>query len=161
AERRHEIGILRSLGATRFQVRALFAGEAALLGLAGAALGVPLGLGLAYLALEPMEGVGREMFRALDANRVEGTVGTMGVAVGAGTVTALLASLVPAFRASAEEPAVAVRRVPPNSTWAYCFVQLAASAGLLLLGVSLILARHDLKQLGDSLGLNLERLGRY
>src|SRR5262249_23191516 len=47
AERRHEIGVLLSLGATRWQVRALFGGEALLLGLAGSLLGIPLGLGLA------------------------------------------------------------------------------------------------------------------
>ena len=46
AERRHDIGILRSSGATRGQIVRLFVGEATLLGLAGAASGLPLGLGL-------------------------------------------------------------------------------------------------------------------
>src|SRR5262249_26369669 len=62
-ERRHEVGILRSLGATRGQVRSLFAGEAALLGLAGGVIGVPFGLGIAYLALEPMKDVVNQIFR--------------------------------------------------------------------------------------------------
>ena len=44
AERRHDIGVLRSLGATRDQVRRLFQGEALLLGLFGSLLGLPLGL---------------------------------------------------------------------------------------------------------------------
>ena len=51
AERRHEIGILLAVGATRWQVRALFAGEAALLGLTGSLLAIPLGLGLAMIGL--------------------------------------------------------------------------------------------------------------
>src|SRR5262249_941494 len=55
AERRHDIGILRSLGATREQVGMLFAGEATLMGIAGAALGVPLGLTWAYLFLGPAQ----------------------------------------------------------------------------------------------------------
>src|ERR1019366_6443901 len=45
AERRHEIGILLALGATRDQVWRLFAGEAFVLGVVGAALGIPLGMG--------------------------------------------------------------------------------------------------------------------
>src|SRR5262249_38310914 len=49
AERRHEIGILLSLGATRRQIQVLFGGEALLLGLVGSLLGIPLGLGLANL----------------------------------------------------------------------------------------------------------------
>jgi putative ABC transport system permease protein len=159
-ERRHEIGILRAVGATRLQVRALFAGEAALLGLAGAVVGVPLGLGLAYLALEPMRQVVSEVFRAMDANRIEWTVETLATAVGAGMVTALLASLVPAFRASAEEPAVAVRRIPQSPTWAYRFVQLAVSVVLMLLGVSLVLARARLPhRLGTYGGLMLVLVG--
>ena len=40
AERQHDIGSLRALGATRNQVAWLFAGEAGLLGLAGAAIKV-------------------------------------------------------------------------------------------------------------------------
>jgi putative ABC transport system permease protein len=162
AERRHEIGILRSLGATRLQVRGLFASEAAVLGLAGAVVGVPLGLGLAYLALEPMREVVSGIFRALEANRVEWTVQTVLIAVGAGMVTALLASLVPAFRASVEEPAVAVRRIPQNPTWTYRFIQLAVSAGLMAVGGVLILTRDltDLpKRVGTHGGLVLVLLG--
>src|SRR4029077_5405903 len=49
AERRHDIGVLRSMGATRLQIAGLFTGESLLLGLIGALLGVPLGLGLAKL----------------------------------------------------------------------------------------------------------------
>jgi putative ABC transport system permease protein len=159
-ERRHEIGILRSLGATRGQIRALFAGEAVLLGLAGAIVGVPLGLGLAYLALEPMKGVISQIFRALEANRVEWTVETVTIATGAGMVTALLASLVPAFRASWEEPAVAVRRVPENPTWRYRFVQLAGSGLLGLAGGSFILLRDQVPQrVGTYGGLLLVLLG--
>src|SRR5207247_3949413 len=51
AERRHEIGILLAVGATRAQIWELFAGEAFALGAVGAALGIPLGMFLAYLGL--------------------------------------------------------------------------------------------------------------
>ena len=49
ARRRHEIGILRSLGVTRHEVRALFLGEAIVLGSIGAFLGLAGGLLLARL----------------------------------------------------------------------------------------------------------------
>ena len=43
-QRRAEIGILRALGATRGQIRALFLGESAVAGLAGSAVGIGFGL---------------------------------------------------------------------------------------------------------------------
>jgi putative ABC transport system permease protein len=159
-ERRREIGILRSLGATRPQVRALFAGEAALLGLVGAALGVPLGLGLAYLALEPAKEVIGTIFKVMQANRVEWTVETVVIAAGAGIVTATLAALVPVFRASAEEPAVAVRRIPPNPTWTFRVLQMTLSAALALLGGGLILVRDYLPgRTGTHVGMMLIMVG--
>jgi putative ABC transport system permease protein len=45
--RRHEIGVLRALGLDAWQVQALFIAEALLLGIAGAALGLALGVVLA------------------------------------------------------------------------------------------------------------------
>ena len=49
--RRREIGTLRALGATRGQLRRLFLGEAALLAMAGAGLGLPAGWLLAQAAV--------------------------------------------------------------------------------------------------------------
>src|SRR5262249_15258932 len=49
AERRHDIGVMRSMGATRPQVAWLFAGESIVLGFVGAVLGVPLGWCLARM----------------------------------------------------------------------------------------------------------------
>src|SRR5207245_10484297 len=62
AERRHDIGVLRSVGATRDQVRRLFQGEAIFLGLLGALVGIPFGLLLALLLLGP---VGRLVLESL------------------------------------------------------------------------------------------------
>jgi len=49
AERRREIGLMRAIGATRGDVRNMFIGEAAAIGLVAGILGVLLGVGLGYL----------------------------------------------------------------------------------------------------------------
>lgn len=49
AERRHELGLLRAVGATRRQVRRVVMGEAALMGLLGGLLGLLTGGGLAAI----------------------------------------------------------------------------------------------------------------
>jgi putative ABC transport system permease protein len=48
-ERRTELGLLRAVGATRWQVMRVVAGEAALMGLIGGGLGLVAGLGLAVI----------------------------------------------------------------------------------------------------------------
>src|SRR4029077_8622408 len=52
--RRQETGIVRALGASRGVVLVAFIGEAAFFGLAGAALGLPVGRLMAFAALEPL-----------------------------------------------------------------------------------------------------------
>lgn len=160
AERRHEIGILLSLGATRGQIRRLFAGEAAILGLAGSLLGIPLGLGLAYLGLQPVQGVLRDIFMALEASQVEVSPTVIGLAIVTGIVTAVAAALVPAIQAANENPAEAVRRIPPQPTWRYRALQVFASVGLIGLGLLLTLLRGVLPaRFGIYMGMTVVLLG--
>ncbi len=151
AERRHEIGILRGIGATRGQIQRLFAGEAALLGLAGSLLGIPLGIGVAYLGLQPMQGVLSEIFYSLDASTVEVSQGLLLTALAAGVLTAVAAAAVPAFLASREKPAEAVRRIPSPPTWRHRALQVASSVVLLSAGLACIALR----------GLLPPRVGMY
>lgn len=153
AERRHEIGVLLSLGATRRQVRWLFAGEAALLGLAGSLLGIPLGVGLAYLGLQPTQQVMTETFFPIEARHVEVGFGLVVLALAAGLLTAVAAALVPAFAASREIPAEAVRRIVKPPSGAYFASQVMISFGMLLLGTGFILYRKEL----PALIVNIER----
>jgi putative ABC transport system permease protein len=135
AERRHDVGVLRSLGATRAQIAGLFVGEAALLGLIGSLLGLPLGYGLAWLLLGPMHRVLSEVFVKLPETTVSLSVPAMLLAVGAGMATALLASLIPALQAADEQPADAVRRVPQTMRPLYFALQ--AGTALLLAATAL------------------------
>jgi putative ABC transport system permease protein len=144
AERRHEVGVLLALGATRGQVLGLFAGEALLLGLAGAALGIPLGLGLAYLGLQPMRAILNDLFVNLNVRQVDVSAELILTALAAGVVTTVGAALWPAIRASQENPAEAVRRVPRPATGRHLVALLAGSVGLLAAGAALTLLRNVL-----------------
>jgi hypothetical protein len=107
-ERQRELGMLRALGMSRRQVRAMLVAEAALVGLTGAAIGVlgGLALTLAYSGL----------IRTLLAETAGYTPGTgalpwgmAGAALLAGPLVAVLAALYPAARAAAVAPAEAMR----------------------------------------------------
>lgn len=136
AERRRDIGILRSSGATRGQIVRLFVGEATLLGLAGASAGLPLGLGLGWVALHLMRGpLGDAFGLSLESTSLTTSMPTLLLAPAAGVATAMLAALVPAFSAALEEPADAVRRVPAAARAA--LVLLHAAACVLLAGAGM------------------------
>jgi putative ABC transport system permease protein len=155
-ERRHEIGVLRGLGATRGQIIRLFTGEAVLLGLAGSLLGIPLGLLIAEAGLAPMQEVLNKLFFAMEADRVAVSADLIAVAVAAGVATAVASALVPAVLASRETPADAVRRIPARRTWRHRLTQVAASVLLLAGGVVCLNCRALLPpRLGMYSGLGL------
>jgi putative ABC transport system permease protein len=156
AERRNEIGILLAVGATRSQIRRLFAGEAAILGLAGSLIGIPLGIGFAYLALEPVRGVLEDIFFSVNASHVEVDAWLIVMALAAGLTTAVGAALVPAVGASREKPADAVRRIPSTPTWSHRLLQVVITTVMLLLGLLCVVLRDTLpSRLGMYAGLGL------
>jgi putative ABC transport system permease protein len=146
AERRHDIGVLRSLGATRSQIAALFVGEAALLGSLGAALGIPAGLGMAKLALGPMRNLLSDLFLPMEVAQLEKNPSTIVLAAAAGIATAVLAALVPAFQAAAQEPADAVRRAPLVPGWRQRWLHTLAIALLMAAGLACFALRDWLRE---------------
>jgi putative ABC transport system permease protein len=144
AERRHEIGVLLGVGATRSQVWRLFAGEAGLLGLIGSVLGIPLGIGLATLGLQPVQRVLRDLIDTIQTDHVEVGPEVVLLALVAGEVTAVAAALVPAVGASRERPAEAVRRMPRPPSPRTVLVQIVLSSLLGCLGLSCLFWRADL-----------------
>ena len=60
-ERTREVGMLRAVGMTRRQVRAMVRGESVITALIGAALGIPFGIGLAAMATRAMSDWGVEL----------------------------------------------------------------------------------------------------
>ena len=92
-ERTREIGVLRALGASRWQVRRSIADESLVIGLIGALLGIAVGGGLGYALLQGLSsGIPGVEYRP--------PVPTMVAVAIAGVLLGLLASILPARRAA-------------------------------------------------------------
>lgn len=144
AERRTDVGILRSLGATRWQVVVLFAVAAAFLGFIGAVLGVPLGVLLAELTLSQFRAELESMFLNPEASPARLSWGNAALAVLAGVATAVFAALVPAVQAANDDPAHVVRRTAGGAKGVWRVAHRAACAALVLAGTAMVLLRHEL-----------------
>ncbi len=144
AERRHDIGILRSVGATRGQIASLFVAEAALLGLIGSLLAIPVGYGLAALGIGPMSRIVSDVFVPLDSMSIQLSWRLMLSAIISGVLTTILAALIPALQAAGQEPADAVRRAPLSLHLAYRVLQVGGSGLLAGSGLACVLGRDYL-----------------
>ena len=160
AERRHDIGVLRSIGATRFQVARLFAGEAALLGFAGALLGIPLGKWLADMAVNVVSDDLNAMFLNPDVRPTKVGTTTMVTALAAGVLTALLAALAPAVQAANDEPADAVRRAPVVINRFFFYVHRCACLLFFVLGIGMVVFRRHAAGADGQLFRLVVRAGR-
>lgn len=105
--RQQEIGALRALGMNRRQIRRQLLAEAGMLGAGGVLLGIPGGLGLAWLVMTLRQALGDEGIVA--------PAWGMGLSVGLGLLTTLLGALHPARRASRISPLAAMRNPAPNA----------------------------------------------
>jgi putative ABC transport system permease protein len=160
AERRHEIGILLALGATRDQVWRLFAGEACILGIVGSALGIPLGLAFATIGLKPMQGAIGEIFSTMNMRQVELSWELVALAFGVGILSAVIASLVPAIQAANDKPAEAVRRMPKAPAVSHLVLHIVATFALILSGTGMVLIRDFIpKRWGTYGGLTFAMIG--
>ena len=111
SQRRSEIGILRALGATQGQIRWLFIGESAVLGLAGSLVGVLLGVLIARSAAAWIGSILASVYgvaQRADALFVDPLTLVLAVAIGTGT--SLAAALVPARDAARLDPVLALQK---------------------------------------------------
>jgi putative ABC transport system permease protein len=140
--RRDEIGVLRALGVTRPQVLALFLGEAAVLGLGGAALGIGLGRVMADAAVGLTASTVSTLYIATAAAPPSLTGWHVLLAFGIGLPLSLLAAMVPALEGARVAPTAAMRgsdriesrlRLRPSALIAPALV-LAVAYGLAQLG---------------------------
>lgn len=154
-QRRRELGILRSLGMSRGAVITMVVAEAILLALAGAALGVTLGLGLVRL-LEPaaVGDVLRNYFVAFDVPDVSLRLSPLLWGMAFAVASAVVAAIIPAREAVRVQP-IENLRPPVLENDAAPFYGRLAAAGASLFAVAVVL-----RFARDAVPLDTQRLGR-
>ena len=109
--RRREIGTLRALGATRRLVRRLFLGEAALLAMGGAGLGLPAGWLLAQAAVRLTSTTVNVLYITSAATVPALSAGDLLLACAVAIPLALAGAAIPSAEAAGVTPIAAVRDV--------------------------------------------------
>jgi putative ABC transport system permease protein len=105
ARRRTEIAILRACGTTRWEVRLLFLGEAAVLAILGASLGLLFAPVLVHIVSTPIESSISNLYALVRIDHFAITPWLIAEAFGLGLGAALFAAWLPASEAAASEPA--------------------------------------------------------
>ena len=109
-QRRRSLAILRALGATRREVLTIVLAEAAVLGAAGAGLGILLGLTVGHELVRLVSQTVNDLYYVVAVQRVTLPAGTLIEALIAGLGTSLLASLLPALEVAGGAPQLGLRR---------------------------------------------------
>lgn len=133
-QRRGSLAILRALGVTREQLRAMLLLEALLLGALGTAAGLALGLLLGRQAVDLVSGPINDLYLTVTVRRVEVPPATLLWGALAGLGASLVGALVPAMEATSIPPVTALRRSEQEAA------SRAGAPRLALLGLALALA---------------------
>jgi putative ABC transport system permease protein len=104
ARRRHEIGILRSLGVTCGEVRTLFFAEAVLIGIFGSALGVLAGLLLARMLVGTVSETISSLYVLIQVRQISTELWMFVAAFGIGMVSVIVGAWLPAQQAARMDP---------------------------------------------------------
>ena len=110
-QRRSEIGILRALGATRRQIRALFLTESAVTGLIGSIGGLLFGLLIARGIAASISTLLSDVYGvAQRADEIATDPRVLGLALVIGVATSVIAALIPAWQAARVDPVQALQK---------------------------------------------------
>lgn len=110
-ERRSEIGILRALGATRGQIRWLFLGEGAVMGLLGSIVGLGLGVLIASAIASAISALAGDLYGLTQqATELPTNPVVLSLALAIGVATSLVAAAIPALNAARVDPVQALQK---------------------------------------------------
>ncbi|HVY82553.1 MAG TPA: FtsX-like permease family protein [Steroidobacteraceae bacterium] len=109
-QRRRTIGVLRALGATRTGVLLMILVEAAILGVAGAAVGLLLGIAIGRELVALVSRTINDLYFVVAVNKVLIPPFAIAKALGAGLGVALFAAAVPALEVANSAPQLGLRR---------------------------------------------------
>ncbi|MCE5202780.1 MAG: FtsX-like permease family protein [Actinomycetia bacterium] len=145
AERRHDIGMLRAIGASRHTIFGMFLTESLVQGVLGTALGIIAGWWVAKLAMAGVGVISSDLLH-LSIGRPVFTPGTWVLAIGMGVGVTVLAALVPARAAASITPLEAMRpqagdryeKAATHRAWWGVAVIVLAVAGLLSRDTTLV-----------------------
>ena len=145
-QRRRIIGVLRALGATRAEVLGIVLGEAALLGVAGAAGGVLLGVVIAHALVGLVAQTINDLYFVVAVQAVTVPWSTLLLAGGVGLGTALAAALLPALEVARSAPQLGLKRAVLERRAQHVAGRLALLSVLLTLaaGVTILASQRSL-----------------
>jgi len=110
-QRRSEIGILRALGATRDQIRWLFLGEGAMMGLLGSAAGCLFGVLIAHAIAASIGSLIADVYGvAQRAEEMSTDPLVLAAALAIGIATSVVAAAIPARQAARVDPVQALQK---------------------------------------------------
>lgn len=153
-----QMGVLRAVGLGSRRVWRELLKESALLGLAGVALGVPLGIGLARLLLPVIAATTELNYKlVVPDSGLQLSLTSLGLAAGVGVAAAVLAAMLPAWRTARISPMEAIRgkgvEAPDRSRALLLALRLAAVATLGGALVAQSLTRHPMWGIAATLAI--------
>jgi len=113
AERRRDLALIATSGAQRAQIAVAFVAEAALLGLAGGAIGVGLGYLLAHGLIQQAEEVYQSVLPITASGSLRLTVAQALLGIGSGAAVAMAGAAIAARRVLRLTPIDALGQTPP------------------------------------------------
>lgn len=109
-ERVKEIGILRSIGATRGEIFRVILLEWSLVGVLGSTLGIAIGVALAQVLLKMTAGEVNQLMLVVDVGEIAVLPRTLALGLGLGTLTAFIAAYFPGRQAMSISPVEMLRQ---------------------------------------------------
>ncbi|MCC6612375.1 MAG: ABC transporter permease [Anaerolineae bacterium] len=137
-ERRHDLGMLRAVGATRQQITLLIVIESLIQGLIGTAIGLLVGYLMALGMITAFGQIASNFFHRGDLSLQFSLPGLLGAAA-IGLATALIAGYLPARTAGRTAPLEALRPSTPANLMHAARWSLIGGAVVMILGVLLLL----------------------